>query len=53
MIDELIKKVQNESEITDELRKEIKNKIVDFFGEFVDESVIKDKNYNDVTDKSI
>lgn len=52
-IDELIEKVQAKSEITDELKKEIKNKIVDFFGESVDESAIKDKNYNDVTAESI
>lgn len=53
VIDELIKKVQAEPKMTDELRKDIKNKIVDFFGESVDESVIKDKNYNDVTAESI
>ena len=51
-IDELIKK-STSGELDDKTKEEIKTKISEFFGDNIDESIVKEKNYNDVTQESI
>ena len=50
VIDQLNDKLKTADENT---KKEIKNKLLDFFGDIIDENDIKDNNYNDVDKKQI
>lgn len=52
VIDDLIKK-STSGELDDKTKEEIKTKISEFFGDNIDESIVKEKNYNDVTQESI
>lgn len=53
IIDGYIKEINGTQEIDEKKKKEIKDKLLDIFGDIISEDEIKNNNYNDVTKESI
>lgn len=53
IIDKYIDEINGTQEIDENKKKEIKDKLLNIFGDIINEDEIKDNNYNDITKESI